>query len=128
MRRRMLGYGRGGRMKIEQDTAEIRSGVRFGETLGSPITLVIENRDWKNWQKKMSADPADRDPSVAVTRPRPGHADLTGVLKYNHDDVRNVLERASARETTARVAIGAVAKQLLAPFGIRVMGWVAEIG
>jgi chorismate synthase len=128
MRRRMLGYGRGGRMKIEQDTAVIRSGVRFGETLGSPITLVIENRDWRNWEKKMSARPEDRDPSIAVTRPRPGHADLAGVLKYNHDDVRNVLERASARETAARVAIGGIAKALLRPFGIAVRGWVAEIG
>jgi len=128
MRRRMLGYGRGGRMKIEQDTAEIRSGVRFGETLGSPITLVVENRDWRNWEKKMSARPEDRDPSITVTRPRPGHADLAGVLKYNQDDVRNILERASARETAARVAIGGVAKALLRPFCIAVRGWVAEIG
>ena len=126
--RRQQGYGRGGRMAIEKDEVAIRSGVRWGETLGSPVTLVVENRDWKNWQKKMSADPADRDPSVAVTRPRPGHADLAGVLKYNHDDVRNVLERASARETTARVAVGSFSKQLLAPFGVRVMGWVEEIG
>ncbi len=126
--RRQQGYGRGGRMAIEKDEALIRSGIRWGETLGSPITLVMENRDWKNWEKKMSADPADRDPSLAVTRPRPGHADLAGVLKYHHDDVRNVLERASARETTARVAVGGLAKQLLAAFGIRVMGWVAEIG
>jgi len=126
--RRQQGYGRGGRMAIEKDEAMVKSGVRWGETLGSPVTLVVENRDWKNWQKKMSPDPADRDPDAAVTRPRPGHADLTGVLKYNHDDVRNVLERASARETTARVAVGSFTKQLLAPFGIRVMGWVAEIG
>jgi chorismate synthase len=126
--RRQQGYGRGGRMKIEKDEVAIRSGVRWGETLGSPVTLVVENRDWKNWQKKMSPDPADRDPRLAVTRPRPGHADLTGVLKYNHDDVRNVLERASARETTARVAVGAFCKQMLAPFGVRVLGWVAEIG
>jgi chorismate synthase len=115
-------------MAIEKDEALVRSGIRWGSTLGSPITLVVENRDWKNWQKKMSADPADRDPDLAVTRPRPGHADLAGVLKYHHDDVRNVLERASARETTARVAIGGLAKQLLSPFGIRVMGWVSEIG
>ncbi len=126
--RRQQGYGRGGRMAIEKDEAAVKSGIRWGETLGSPITLVVDNRDWKNWQKKMSPDPADRDPSLAVTRPRPGHADLTGVLKYHHDDVRNVLERASARETTARVAVGALAKQLLAPFGVRVMGWVSEIG
>ena len=128
MRRRMMGYGRGGRMKIEQDTAELRSGVRFGETLGSPITLVVENRDWKNWTKKMSSRPEDRDAQIAVTRPRPGHADLAGVLKYDHDDVRNILERASARETAARVAVGGIAKCLLRPFGIAVRGWVAEIG
>jgi chorismate synthase len=128
MRRRMMGYGRGGRMKIEQDTAELRSGVRFGETLGSPITLIVENRDWKNWTKKMSARPEDRDAQVAVTRPRPGHADLAGVLKYDQEDVRNILERASARETAARVAVGGIAKCLLRPFGIAVRGWVAEIG
>lgn len=128
MRRRMMGYGRGGRMKIEQDTAELRSGVRFGETLGSPITLVVENRDWKNWTKKMSARPEDRDAQIPVTRPRPGHADLAGVLKYDHDDVRNILERASARETAARVAVGGIAKCLVRPFGIAVRGWVAEIG
>jgi chorismate synthase len=126
--RRQQGHGRGGRMAIEKDEVTLCSGIRWGETLGSPVTLVVENRDWKNWQKKMSADPADRDPRLAVTRPRPGHADLTGVLKYNHDDVRNVLERASARETTARVAVGAFCKQLIAPFGVSVFGWVAEIG
>jgi len=126
--RRMQGYGRGGRMKIERDHVEIRSGVRWGESLGSPITLWIENRDWRNWEKKMSPHAADRDPALAVTRPRPGHADLAGALKYNHRDVRNILERASARETAARVAVGGLAKCLLAPFGIRVYGWVAEIG
>jgi chorismate synthase len=126
--RRQGGYGRGGRMKIERDEARVTSGIRWGETLGSPITLVVENRDWKNWQKKMSADPADRDDSIAVTRPRPGHADLVGVQKYNHADIRNVLERASARETTARVAAGSLARQVLERFGIRVMGYVAEIG
>ena len=128
MRRRMGGYGRGGRMKIETDEVELRSGVRFGESLGSPITLWIENRDWRNWEKKMSPRAEDRDPNLAVTRPRPGHADLAGALKYNHHDVRNILERASARETAARVAVGGVAKCLLAAFGIRVVGWVAEIG
>jgi len=128
LKRRMGGYGRGGRMKIEQDEVELRAGVRWGETLGSPIALWIENRDWKNWQKKMSPLPEDRDPSLAVTRPRPGHADLAGVLKYNHRDVRNILERASARETAARVAAGGIAKALLAPFGIRILAWVAEIG
>jgi chorismate synthase len=128
LKRRMQGYGRGRRMQIETDEVEIRSGVRWGETLGSPITLAIENRDWKNWQKTMSPRAEDRDPTLAVTRPRPGHADLAGVLKYDHRDVRNVLERASARETAARVAVGALAKCLLAPFGIRVFGWVSEIG
>ncbi len=126
--RRMQGYGRGGRMKIERDEAEIRAGVRWGETLGSPIALWIENRDWRNWEKKMSPHAADRDPALAVTRPRPGHADLAGALKYHHRDVRNVLERASARETAARVAVGGLAKALLAPFGIRVFGWVSEVG
>ncbi len=126
--RRQQGYGRGGRMKIEQDKAQIVSGVRWGETLGSPVTLVIENLDWKNWRRKMSVDPADRDESIIVTRPRPGHADLVGTQKYNHDDIRNVLERASARETTSRVAAGALVRQLLEHFGVRVMGYVAEIG
>lgn len=126
--RRQQGYGRGGRMKIEKDQVRVTSGVRWGETLGSPLTLVIENLDWKNWSKKMSADPADRDDSIAVTRPRPGHADMVGSQKYDHRDVRNVLERASARETTSRVAAGSVARQLLESFGIRIMGYVAEIG
>jgi chorismate synthase len=128
LKRRMQGYGRGGRMKIEQDEVEIRSGVRWGESLGSPVTLWIENRDWRNWQRTMSPRAEDRDPTLAVTRPRPGHADLTGALKYDHHDVRNVLERASARETAARVAVGGLAKSLLAPLGIRVLGWVSEIG
>ncbi len=126
--RRQQGYGRGGRMKIEKDRAEIRSGIRWGETLGSPVTLVIENRDWANWEKKMSADPGDRDDSLAVTRPRPGHADLVGSQKYDHDDIRNVLERASARETTSRVAAGALCRQVLERFGVSVMGYVVEIG
>jgi chorismate synthase len=126
--RRQQGYGRGGRMKIEKDEVLIRSGIRWGESLGSPITLVIDNKDWRNWEKRMSPFAQDRDESLAVTRPRPGHADLTGVLKYNQRDVRNILERASARETAARVAVGALAKCLLRPFGIQVMGYVAEIG
>lgn len=128
LKRRMQGYGRGGRMKIEQDEVAVRAGIRWGESLGSPIMLWIENHDWRNWERKMSPAAADRDPDLAVTRPRPGHADLAGVLKYNHRDVRNVLERASARETAARVAVGGLAKSLLAPFGIRVLGWVSEIG
>jgi chorismate synthase len=126
--RRQQGYGRGGRMKIETDTVEILSGVRWGETLGSPLTLVVKNRDWENWNSKMSPLPEHRDETIAVTRPRPGHADLTGALKYDHPDVRNVLERSSARETAVRVAVGAVAKQLLGEFGIRVGGFVSRIG
>jgi len=126
--RRQQGYGRGGRMKIEKDRARIVSGVRWGRTLGSPLGLVVENKDWANWQEKMSADPAHAGSMNAVTRPRPGHADLTGMLKYCHADARNVLERSSARETAARVAVGAVAKALLLELGIKVMGWVTEIG
>ena len=126
--RRQQGYGRGGRMEIERDQVQVRSGVRWGESLGSPITLVIDNADWRNWQKRMSPLPEDRDDAIAVTRPRPGHADLVGALKYDHADVRNVLERASARETAARVAVGSLVKGLLTPFGIRVMGYVAQIG
>ena len=126
--RRQKGYGRGGRMLIEKDQARPVSGIRFGRTMGSPITFIIENRDFKNWQKRMSADPNDRAEVAPVTRPRPGHADLAGVLKYNLEDIREVLERASARETTARVAIGSLTKQLLAPFGISILGYVVSIG
>ncbi len=126
--RRQQGYGRGGRMKIEKDTVELLSGVRWGETLGSPVTLVVKNRDWENWLGRMSPLPEHRDDSSAVTRPRPGHADLSGVLKYHHDDVRNVLERSSARETAVRVAVGGVARALLAEFGIQVGGFVTEVG
>ena len=126
--RRQKGYGRGGRMLIEKDQARPVSGIRFGRTMGSPITFIIENRDFKNWQKRMSADPNDRAEVTPVTRPRPGHADLAGVLKYNLEDIREVLERASARETTARVAIGSLAKQLLPPFGISLLGYVVSIG
>ncbi len=114
--RRQKGYGRGGRMAIERDEVRIVSGVRFGQSLGSPITMVVENLDYKNWLKRMSIDPRDRDEGRPVTRPRPGHADLAGVLKYNLDDIRNVLERASARETTARVAVGGLARQVLEAF------------
>lgn len=126
--RRQQGYGRGDRMKIEKDTVQLLSGVRWGETIGSPVTLVVMNRDWENWSEKMSSLAEYRDDSSAVTRPRPGHADLTGVLKYHHSDVRNVLERSSARETAVRVAVGAVAKALLAEFGIKVGGFVTELG
>jgi len=115
--RRQGGYGRGGRMKIERDHAEITSGVRHGLTLGTPIALWIQNRDWVNWTEKMSAEPVEVE-IERVTRLRPGHADLPGAIKYGFDDARNVLERASARETAARVAVGAVARRLLAEFGV----------
>lgn len=126
--RRQLGYGRGDRMKIEKDTVRLLSGVRWGATLGSPVTLVVTNRDWENWSEKMSPDAEHAGECEAVTRPRPGHADLSGALKYAHSDVRNVLERSSARETAARVAVGGVAKALLAEFGIQVGGFVVELG
>jgi chorismate synthase len=131
--RRQLGYGRGRRMVIEQDRVEILSGVRRGQTIGSPITLAIRNRDWTNWQYTMSVDAvpdetlpgARREP---VTRPRPGHADLSGGLKYQRDDMRDILERASARETAARVAAGAVARKVLHALGVEVASHVTEIG
>ena len=123
---RQQGYGRGGRMKIEKDTAEILSGVRGGYTIGSPIALKIENRDWANWERIMGAEEATDERSV--TCPRPGHADLTGGMKYNHHDMRNVLERASARETAARVAAGALVAQTLTPFGIEFNRRVVRIG
>jgi chorismate synthase len=126
--RRQQGYGRGGRMLIEKDEVQLRSGIRWGETLGSPVAFGIENRDWKNWTKKMSAVPEDRDDKIAVTKPRPGHADLNGVLKYDRSDIRDILERASARDTVSRTAVGSFCKQLLAPFGVRVMGYIRSIG
>ncbi|MDP2626080.1 MAG: chorismate synthase [Candidatus Rokubacteria bacterium] len=127
--RRQRGYGRGGRMKIERDQAHISSGVRWGVTLGSPITLSIQNRDWENWKTTMAVgEPPAGAPAKAVTRPRPGHADLAGAMKYGHRDIRNVLERSSARETTARVAVAGVAKRLLAEFGISILSHVIEIG
>jgi chorismate synthase len=126
--RRQQGYGRGGRMLIEKDEVQVRSGIRWGETLGSPVALGIENRDWKNWTKKMSPRAEDRDDKIAVTKPRPGHADLNGVLKYDRSDIRDILERASARDTVSRTAAGSFAKQLLAPFGIRVLGYIRAIG
>ena len=126
--RRQWGYGRGGRMRIEKDTVEILSGVRWGKTLGSPITLCIRNRDWANWQEKMSTAAHHRDDKIRVTRSRPGHADLPGAMKYNQHDVRNILERSSARETAARVAVGSIAKAFLSRFGINVGGFVVELG
>ena len=129
--RRMGGYGRGGRMQIEHDEAEILGGVRYGKTLGSPISLRIRNRDWENWRQVMAVEPEAAEAPPArppMTRPRPGHADLAGGLKYGQHDLRNVLERASARETAARVAVGAVCKCLLRPFGIRILSHVVEMG
>ncbi|HEY0671555.1 MAG TPA: chorismate synthase [Longimicrobiales bacterium] len=131
LKRRQGGYGRGGRMLIEQDRAEFLSGVRLGETLGSPISLIIWNRDWTNWQNVMSATPVAETDDVAakaVHLPRPGHADLVGALKYDRTDARDILERASARETTARVAVGAIAKRLLAECGISIGSHVVMLG
>ncbi|MDH4227429.1 MAG: chorismate synthase [Deltaproteobacteria bacterium] len=125
--RRQGGYGRGGRQKIEKDTVEYISGVRHGSTLGSPLAMLIENRDWANWSEKMASGPV-KGAVEAVTKPRPGHADLAGAMKYFFTDVRNVLERSSARETAARVAVGAVAKKLLKEFGIEVYSYVTSIG
>ncbi len=123
--RRQRGYGRGARMAIERDRVQIIGGVRHGRTLGSPVGMLIENRDWENWREVMSTEPGE---APRVTRPRPGHADLAGLVKYGHDDVRNVLERASARETAARVAAGAVAAVLLREVGIRLLGYVVAVG
>src|SRR3954462_11199855 len=125
--RRQLGHGRGGRMKIESDRAEVTPGIRHGRTLGSPIALRIQNRDYANWEERMNPWPVDAD-VAEVHLPRPGHADLAGVQKYGFTDVRNVLERASARETAARVACGALAKAFLRPFGMTVYSHVLQIG
>jgi len=126
--RRQIGYGRGKRMEIETDRVDILSGVRFGKTLGTPLTLLIHNLDWPNWTQKMSAGPAHGHSTGPITEPRPGHADLAGLLKYAHSDVRNVLERASARETTTRVAAGAVCRAFLKTFGINICSYATEIG
>ncbi len=117
-------------MKIEKDQVRITSGIRHGKTLGSPVTLIVENKDWKNWTSVMSVEPVpEKQKKIRrVSKPRPGHADLVGGMKYQHDDLRNVLERSSARETTMRVAIGAVAKKLLAELDIQVAGHVAVLG
>ncbi|MTH52175.1 chorismate synthase [Bacillus mangrovi] len=130
--RRQKGHGRGRRMQIEKDRVEIAGGVRHGKTLGSPIALIVENKDWKHWTKIMGAEPLedmeDSEVKRQISRPRPGHADLNGAIKYGHRDMRNVLERSSARETTVRVAAGAVAKRILAECGIKIAGHVLEIG
>lgn len=131
LRRRMAGHGRGARMKIEQDAVEFLSGVRAGETLASPIALLIWNRDWDNWRDVMAPEPDGADAGARrrkVTRPRPGHADLVGSLKYDRSDARDILERASARETAARVACGAVCRRLLAEFGVEIGSHVVELG
>jgi chorismate synthase len=130
LERRQWGYGRGGRMKIERDRVEVLSGVRHGLTLGSPIALLIQNKDWENWTEVMDTAPNDipAEKSRRVSRPRPGHADLAGGQKFGARDLRNILERASARETAARVACGALAKQLLANFGIEIRSHVIQLG
>ncbi len=130
LRRRQQGYGRGRRMAIESDQAEVVSGVRYGRTTGGPVALLIRNKDWVHWQATMSPDEADseRAERPPVKRPRPGHADLAGALKYGHHDLRDVLERASARETAARVAVGSLARELLAAFAIDVVSHVTAIG
>ena len=128
--RRQQGYGRGGRMKIETDKAHIVSGVRHGKTIGSPIAILLENKDWRNWTEALPVEDIDggEDKSKPVTRPRPGHADLAGCVKYNFPDARYVLERASARETTSRVAVGALCKLFLEQFGIEALSHVVAVG
>ena len=133
LKRRQGGHGRGRRMQIEKDTVDITSGVRHGKTIGSPVALVVHNDDWKHWTHVMGIEPLSEevnpeDVKRQITRPRPGHADLVGGMKYGHRDLRNVLERSSARETTVRVAVGSVAKQVLAEMGIRIVSHVTEIG
>ncbi len=126
--RRQQGYGRGGRMKIETDKIESMSGIRHGKTMGSPVTFFIENKDFKNWENVMCAAPVEEAGKPPVTSPRPGHADLVGLIKYQHEDIRDVIERASARETAARVAAGALCKIFLGEFGIEIFSWVLQIG
>lgn len=129
LERRQKGHGRGRRMQIEKDQVRVLSGVRHGLTTGAPITLVVENKDWTHWQNIMSVEPVEEgEARRRVSRPRPGHADLNGAIKYHQRDMRNILERSSARETTMRVAVGAVARQLLEAFGIQVAGQVMQIG
>src|ERR1044071_7959319 len=128
--RRQQGYGRGGRMKIETDRAEIVAGVRHSRTIGSPVAILIRNHDWQNWTNILPVEDngVDRKELKPVTRPRPGHADLAGAIKYNFHDARYILERASARETTARVAVGAIAKALLGEFQIQILSHVIAVG
>ncbi len=126
--RRQGGYGRGGRMRIEKDRIEFICGVRKGKTIGNPLGLLIWNKDWENWKEIMAAEPGPPPTERVVTRPRPGHADLVGAIKYGHRDIRNVLEKASARETAIRVAIGGVAKALLSQFNMQVVSYTMDIG
>jgi len=126
--RRQQGFGRGGRMKIETDRAHIVSGVRHSHTIGSPIAVILENKDWKNWTEALPIEGGEDEKRKKVTRPRPGHADLAGAIKYDFHDARYILERASARETTARVAVGALCKAFLAEFGIEVLSHVIAVG
>src|SRR6476660_7057090 len=126
--RRQQGYGRGGRMKIETDKAHILSGVRHGATIGSPVAILLENKDWKNWTESLPVEPGDPAKHKRVASPRPGHADLAGALKYNFSEARYVLELASARESAARVAIGAIAKLFLRELGIEVLSHVIAVG
>lgn len=128
LKRRQGGYGRGDRMKIEEDRVEFLSGIRNGETLGTPITLVVKNKDWENWQEIMAAEPGAKISQRRVTKPRPGHADLAGTIKYGYNDIRNTLERASARETAIRVAVGALIQQFLKLFNINILAHVVSIG
>lgn len=125
--RRQGGYGRGGRMKIEKDKAEVLAGIRFGKTTGSPISIIVKNKDWENWGAKMSVTPVDEE-IERITIPRPGHADLVGVTKYDLDDIRNSIERSSARETAVRVVAGSLAKQLLRQYGVSISSFVENIG
>ena len=128
LERRQLGYGRGARMALEKDQVEILSGLRFNRTIGSPLTLQIRNRDWENWQEIMAPEGTEPQDAVSLTRPRPGHADLAGGLKYNHEDLRLILERSSARETAMRVAVGSVGRILLEKFGVRFYSHIVRIG
>lgn len=128
LKRRQGGYGRGGRMKIETDQVQFVSGVRHGRTMGSPITMVVENRDWRNWNQIMSPAPVEDSSGREITRPRPGHADLAGIQKYAHTDARNILERASARATTTQVAVGALCRRFLQEFGVTILSHVTNLG
>src|SRR6201998_1115426 len=126
--RRQQGYGRGGRMKIETDKAHILSGVRHGKTIGSPISILLENKDWKNWEESLPVEAGDPEKHKRVAFPRPGHADLAGARKYNFPEARYILERASARESAARVVIGAIAKLFLREIGVEVLSHVIAVG